>query len=108
MLELVGVIGRDDGTEAADGNYAFQAVTCSDRARLRNDPNPEWKVVGCAIELVLPHPPAEVAYYYGGISYIWEDGPRRIDLDTTCVSSPAGTVCRDEFAPPVRGPGIRT
>lgn len=64
--------------------------------------------VGCAIEVRVEHPPTEVAYYYGGISYIWEDGGRQVDLDTTCTSSPAGAFCRDEYAPPVRGPGVRT
>ena len=83
MLELVGVIARDDGSGETDGNLAFQAVTCSDKARLRNDPEPQMRVVGCAIEVVLPHPPTEVAYYWGGISWIWEDGLHRIDLDTS-------------------------
>jgi hypothetical protein len=107
-LNLVGIIGRDDGSEDMEGNVAFQAVTCTDEARLRNDPDPGWKVVGCAIELVLPHPPAEVAYYYGGISFTWEDGLHRVDLETTCTSWSSGTVCRDDLAPAVRGPGIRT
>ena len=39
-LNLVGIIGRDDGSEDMEGNVAFQAVTCTDEARLRHDPDP--------------------------------------------------------------------
>jgi hypothetical protein len=106
-LELIGVVTRDDG-EREDFAFSLQACSAIANEGWEDGSVPRFDKVGCTIEVQMDHPTVEVAHYMGGVSYIWDDGPQVWSFDTTCVSSPLQPSCRDDYAPAIRGPGIRT
>jgi hypothetical protein len=104
-LTLVAFMTRDDG-QTEEG--AFSPLACMGVVGNEEDPRARPDVVGCEVSVSVEHPGVEVAHYRGAVSYLWHDGPLNASFDTTCVSSAAGAVCRDEYASAVRGPGLHT
>jgi hypothetical protein len=104
-LSMVAFMTRDDG-ETEDFGFSLQA--CSGVVGNDQDPYARPDKVGCEVFVTLEHPPVEVAHYRADASYLWHDGPRDASFDTTCVSSAAGAVCRDDYAPAARAPGVHT
>lgn len=103
-LSLVAVLSRDDG-EAED--FTFSPVACTGELG-EDEPDGVFDVVGCEAVATLEHPAVEVAHYAGAVSYVWQDGDHHENFNTTCVSNAGEAVCRDDYAPEVRGPGIHT
>jgi hypothetical protein len=104
-LTLVAFLSRDDG-QTEEG--AFSPMACMGVVGNEDDPNARPDVVGCEVSVSVEHPAVEVAHYVGAVSYLWQDGPRNASFDTTCVSNAAGAVCRDDYAPAARAPGVHT
>ena len=103
-LSLVAVLSRHDG-ETED--FTFSPVACTGELG-DDDTDGVFDVVGCEAVATVEHPGVEVAHYAGAVSYVWQDGDHHASFDTTCVSNAAEAVCRDDYAPEVRGPGIHT
>jgi hypothetical protein len=104
-LTLVAFLTRDDG-KTEEG--AFAPMACMGVVGNEEDPHARPDVVGCEVSVSVEHPAIEVAHYVGAVSYLWQDGPRNASFDTSCVSSSAGAVCRDDYAPAARAPGVHT
>jgi hypothetical protein len=103
-LSLVAVLSRDDG-ETED--FTFSPVACTGELG-EDDTDGHFDVVGCEAVATLEHPTVEVAHYVGAVSYLWQDGPRNASFDTTCVSNALEAICRDDYAPAARAPGVHT
>jgi hypothetical protein len=104
-LMLVAFLSRDDGETVESG---FSPQACEGVVGNEEDPYARPDKVGCDVSISVEHPSVEVAHYTGAVSYVWQDGPRDASFDTTCMSSAAGAVCRDDYAPAARAPGVHT
>jgi hypothetical protein len=104
-LMLVIFLSRDDGETEESG---FSPQACEGVVGNEEDPYARPDKVGCEVSISVEHPSVEVAHYVGAVSYVWQDGPQTASFDTTCVSSPTEVVCRDDYAPAARAPGVHT
>jgi hypothetical protein len=104
-LTLVAFMTRDDG-QTEEG--AFSPLACEGVVGNEEDPDARPDKVGCEVSISVEHPSVEMAHYVGAVSYVWQDGPRSASFDTTCVSNALEAVCRDDYAPAARAPGVHT
>ena len=49
----------------------------------------------CEASATIAHPEGETAHYAGQATWTWEDGPRRVSFDTSCMTTSETVSCAD-------------